>query len=276
MTTHGRIGTAAGAVAGVVALAGALSMAAPATGGAATGSSPVQQALQAAMASGSANISLVTTVTAPGMRSGNALSLKGDQTFANPPTGQTTDVVATSSGTPETIHTIFDGGTDYLQIRGRWYSETTQRAMGAKPGGAGALAMAGNPAGLLNDLQGDAPAAKVGHAMLGKTATTLYRATVDLAPLGTGAAASQVTNAFASPIVPAKVWVDAQGRLRQLVITAPFSRAEIKSLYKHGGPASMDEVFTVTLSDFGRAVHVTPPPAAKVQPLSASMANSVP
>jgi hypothetical protein len=79
----------------------------------------------------------------------------------------------------------------------------------------------------------------VGPDTVGGTATTHYRATVDLSRVAPDQQGTQ----------PADVWIDGQGRLRKLTMsmTSPV-------------PATA----TFELSDFGTHVDATPPPAGQV------------
>jgi hypothetical protein len=79
----------------------------------------------------------------------------------------------------------------------------------------------------------------VGPDTVRGTATTHYRATIDLSRVAPG---QQGT-------VPADVWIDGQGRLRKLTMSMA---------------APMAATATFELSDFGTHVDATPPPAGQV------------
>jgi hypothetical protein len=111
----------------------------------------------------------------------------------------------------------------------------------------------------------------VGNERIRGTATTHYEAQVDLSRVAAtmGADASDVSG-LAQAVgrtVPADVWVDAQGRLRQLKVsldldTLHASRGGV--LPTQGGTA----VLTVDLWNFGVTVHPVPPPANQVSDAS--------
>ncbi|HUO48885.1 MAG TPA: hypothetical protein VMU09_08640 [Acidimicrobiales bacterium] len=103
---------------------------------------------------------------------------------------------------------------------------------------------------------------EVGAADVGGVPTTEYRGTIDLSKvLGQGAgasggagAASSLTQglaqAFGLGAIPVSVWVDNEGRARQVTMNMALFGIHLD--------------MTLGLSDFGEAVTVTPPPADQV------------
>jgi len=94
-------------------------------------------------------------------------------------------------------------------------------------------------------------------------ATTRYRGTVDpqkvaeQLPAGVRPDATRAAGKVGP--LPADLWIDGQGRLRKLVLTADLSQVEDGAVAP-AGPATV----TVELWDFGTAVDVTAPPPDQV------------
>lgn len=107
---------------------------------------------------------------------------------------------------------------------------------------------------------------KVGTAKVGGVSTTAYRLTINLdkaldriTDKAARASAQALLQKSGVKSVPTEVWVDAQGRIRQLVLHLSLTEA--------GQHVTVSE--TVDLSDFGVAVNVAAPPASQVGRLSA-------
>jgi hypothetical protein len=104
---------------------------------------------------------------------------------------------------------------------------------------------------------------KVGTPSVGGVATTEYLAHVEgskvLAKAGLAAALAARAPAVGAA-VPVHVWIDAQGRTRQLAVSL--------SIPAVGTMAAVHLELTETLSDFGTPVTVTAPPASQVGSLS--------
>jgi hypothetical protein len=85
---------------------------------------------------------------------------------------------------------------------------------------------------------------KLGSATIDGVATTHYRAMLTGTYTSTSSSGAPVSGTASWPV---DVWVDGQGRLSQLRLQLPFFGIEMSN--------------TVTLSDYGSPVSVTPPPA---------------
>jgi hypothetical protein len=79
---------------------------------------------------------------------------------------------------------------------------------------------------------------------------------------------------FGSRTLPADIWIDQQGRVRQMKIVVPLSVAALAKLGLSGAPSGVKESVTIGLSDFGVAVTVAPPPASEVKPLPTTSGGS--
>jgi hypothetical protein len=112
----------------------------------------------------------------------------------------------------------------------------------------------------------------VGPERINGRPTTHYRAEVDLARVvaamgGDATDAARIAQAVGRTL-PADVWIDAQGRLRQLKVALNLDTLPAS----HGGslPAQArgTAVLTVDLWNFGVTVHPVPPPASQVSDAS--------
>ena len=118
----------------------------------------------------------------------------------------------------------------------------------------------------LRDVSGEV--AIVGHNTISGTPTTHYRATVDVsrAAASVGAdpsTASAVTGAVGQT-VPVDVWIDAQGRLRQMQVSLDLATLHLPQGATLPAEARGTAVLTVDLWDFGVPVHAVAPPADQV------------
>jgi hypothetical protein len=125
--------------------------------------------------------------------------------------------------------------------------------------------------GMLDWLRGvSSDVTQVGKDTVHGVGTTHYRASVDLtkaaanAPAAVRSRVGQAAQALGQA-VPVDVWVDGQGRLRQLTASIDTGSARGPS----GGalPDTGPVVVTVDLWDFGAPVNVTAPPADEVSTL---------
>lgn len=107
---------------------------------------------------------------------------------------------------------------------------------------------------LLKSVSG--PVTVVGSETLPEDATpsTHYRATVDLA---------KVAAAAPSVSAPADLWLDAEGRLRKLTLSIDLSTVHLPDGAPRG-PSRATGVATLELTDYGKPVTVTAPPADQV------------
>lgn len=99
---------------------------------------------------------------------------------------------------------------------------------------------------------------RVGPAEIGGVKTTEYRATIDLAKATkdnrrAAAAIRRLQRELHRTTLPMRVWIDHQGRIRQLVYDM--------SIHTAGQTVSLGT--TIDLSRFGVPVHVTAPPASQ-------------
>ena len=125
--------------------------------------------------------------------------------------------------------------------------------------------------GMLDWLRGvSSNVTQVGTDTIHGAGTTHYRANVDLAKAAANAPAdvrSRVEQAAQAvgQTIPVDVWVDGQGRLRQLTASLDPSKAQAPS--DAAVPSTGPIVVTVDLWDFGAPVTVTAPPADQVSNL---------
>jgi hypothetical protein len=128
--------------------------------------------------------------------------------------------------------------------------------------------------GMLDWLRGvSSDVTQIGTDIIHGVATTHYRASVDLtkavanAPAAVRSGVERAAQAVGQTI-PVEVWVDGQGRLRQLTATIDPGNAQAPSDL---GPSTTGPVVaTVDLWDFGAPVTVTAPPADQVGTLPIS------
>lgn len=242
---------------------------------AATGAGSILgKALRASTAAGSSSVSMTASLDAPGMGAERVLSLTGSLTYGAAQVGQFTLTIPDQNGNPTTMNEVVDGGTVYVHLKGTWYSESLQQAAGVSG------STSGTPTQILALLDREgAVVTRIGTAKTGGVATTEYRARVDLdaalasngagGALGpNGATTKLFDNIAASPTVTADVWVDHQTRLRRMTVVVPWSAAAVKQYLGSDGPSSVTETVTLGLSGYGTPVHVTPPPASEVRPLT--------
>jgi hypothetical protein len=108
----------------------------------------------------------------------------------------------------------------------------------------------------------------VGHERIHGTPTTHYRAQVDLsrvaATMGADANDASGLAQTVGRTIPMDVWIDAQGRLRQLKIALDLNTLHAPQGVTLPTQARGTAVLTVDLWNFGVAVHPVPPPANQV------------
>jgi hypothetical protein len=121
-----------------------------------------------------------------------------------------------------------------------------------------ALSAPSDPSQVLSFLRGAGADVKLaGPATVDGIATTRYTATIDLdkaaaqLPAKARAGVARFEDEIGTHLLPAQLWIDGQGRLRRMTITAQHSE------------------ITLTLSDFGTPVHVTAPPAGQTTDITA-------
>ncbi|MET0187464.1 MAG: hypothetical protein ABW212_00600 [Pseudonocardia sediminis] len=154
------------------------------------------------------------------------------------------DLTATVGAREIGVRTV--DGTSWARFGTRWQ----QLSPGLLPVGA--------VAGALRSASGLTGVTEVGPEQVGDVATTHYRGTVDLAavqaPDATARAELDELAALATPNPGIEVWVGPDGRIVQLrtsSVATPGTQA---------ASAPAPGAITVTLSDLGVPVEVTPPP----------------
>ncbi len=210
---------------------------APAPGAPAAVVSPEQAVRDAAVATtraGSARTELLAETPAGAVRA------TGPVRF----TPFAADLTATVGSRQVALRTV--DGTSWARFGTRWQ----QLSPGLVPVGA--------VAGALRSAAGLSGVTEVGREQIGGVATTHYRGTVDLAavpaPDATARAELAELAALASPTPGIEVWVGPDGRvvrLRTSSVATPGTQA---------ASAAAPGTITVTLSQLGVPVEVTPPP----------------
>ena len=117
---------------------------------------------------------------------------------------------------------------------------------------------------------------KVGAATIDGTATTQYRATVDLtkeaanvtakAGAKAGLAITQEAKDLGTNTLPVEVWVDATGLVRQVREEVPIPAASTGATNGSGAAT-----LTMTFSNFGTPATLTPPPSSQVADITAQV-----
>jgi hypothetical protein len=112
----------------------------------------------------------------------------------------------------------------------------------------------------------------VGNERINSTRTTHYRAQVDVSRVAaTSGADANDASALAQSVgrtVPMDVWIDAQGRLRQLKVSLDLNTLHASQGVTLPTRDRGTAVLTVDLWNFGVAVHPVPPPANQVSDAS--------
>ena len=127
-----------------------------------------------------------------------------------------------------------------------------------------------NPAQILSNLAGVSNSVvKVGTATIDGVDTSEYKATINLAKEATkitakdgskaGQAISQESQALGTKTLPVLVWIDSKGLVRQISEKVPIPAASAGATNGSGSAT-----ITMTFSDFGAPVALTPPPASQV------------
>jgi hypothetical protein len=108
----------------------------------------------------------------------------------------------------------------------------------------------------------------VGHDTINGVLTTHYRAAVDAsraaASVGADPSTASAVAQAAGQTVPVDVWIDAQGRLRQMQVSLDLTKLRLPQGATLPAEARGTAVLTVDLWDFGVPVHTTAPPADQV------------
>jgi hypothetical protein len=242
--------------AGVAALAAVvLALGAAACGGGgkngATGNTSAADAVHAAAkktaAAGGAHVQLATTVAA-----GNqSLSLAGAGDFDAKQKVGSLHATLALAGVHTTLDEVSKGTAIYvrspflaafLPAGKTWLTADIGSASSLLGASAGA-ALSADPSSVLDRLAGLADVREVGKAQVGGTDTTRYHGTVD---------ASKLPGVAGSGSVPFDVWVGTDGYVHKLQLTANATSSG----------QSVKAAVTMTLSGYGKMVHVSVPPAS--------------
>jgi len=132
-----------------------------------------------------------------------------------------------------------------------------------------------NPTQILSNLAGVSNSVvKVGAATIDGVDTAEYKATINLAREAAhvtakdgskaGQAVSQEAQALGTKTLPVLVWVDSKGLVRQISEKVPIPAASTGATNGSGSAT-----ITMTFSDFGAPIVLTPPPASQVANITA-------
>jgi hypothetical protein len=256
-----------------VALSGVGMVAPVAYGEPATGGGPLSKAYQSTVGAKTADMSMSLKEQVHGQAI--TISAKGAFDWSRSLGHMSMTISAPPSG-PERLNEVLAGSDEYVQL-----PAAARSAVGGKAwievslGSGGSSAETDNPTTMLALLEaGSSGVKKVGSARLDGVDTTVYRAIVDPSqedqnlPSQLRKSEQQVLSQFAGTTsVPVELWVDGQGRVRQLVEHATLT-PKAGSAAASAGPIHM--VVTVGLSNYGTPVSVTVPAQSQVshQPLS--------
>ncbi len=118
-----------------------------------------------------------------------------------------------------------------------------------------------DPTGSLAVLKaGLGPVQKLGAAQVAGVPTTRYSTSLDVTKAARTVPALKQLQGLGVTRVPLQIWIDKQGRLRQLTESIDATRFPVSRT----GTAPAAIAVTITYSDFGVPVHVTAPPASQV------------
>ena len=213
------------------------------------------------------------TVTATGTGDFDTGEAAAEVAMADGPQEGTITVLRTASG----IYARLPGGMNPMSTGKPWVSvdaptlaRLTQLALGDA-----AAQITGAPLDALAYLRGvSGDVAFVGPDTTRGEPTTRYRAAVDparaSAQLPAALRGHAPTSGAAPASLPADVWIDGQGRLRKLVITADESASAATGKGPSAPAAAPPGPMTITLElwDFGIPVEVSAPPADQVSDVS--------
>jgi hypothetical protein len=190
--------------------------------------------------------------------------------------GHTLVSVSVPGAAAEKLNEVVAGSNEYVEFPPAIRSVLSGKAWVEVPiGSAGSNAETENPTTLLAILEaGSSAVRRVGTARLDGVQTTIYTATIDpsqdlqhLSPQLRKLEQQSLSQFAGTTSVPVELWVDGQGRVRQLVEHATLT-PKAESAAAAAGTIRM--VVTVGLSHYGLPVSVTIPPASQVshKPLS--------
>ncbi len=270
--------TLVAAVVGAAALIGAV-LAVGVSGGGGSGPTritspqPLLSAAAATEAARSADVSLVLTVgtTVTNVQGSADLSTGNADVTADLPAGLgTAEVLSVGQVAyvrlPPGMQSIF-GGKPWVKAD----LPMVEGLAGAQIGVPG-LGSGFQFSGILDWLRGvSGQVTAVGSETIHGDATTHYRAEVDLAKAAASAPAArqselQQAAIAAGQTIPVDIWLDSEGRLRQMTVSFDPAKAHLPAGAALDSPGVV--VATVDLWNFGAPVNVTPPSADQVAPMT--------
>ncbi len=195
----------------------------------------------------------------------------------NAPTGGATKIIESNGilyvQVPPAAESQIPGGKPWASIN---LNEIDESKLG-KSFSQLASADADSPAQALQDLGSVSnQVTRFGTSTIGGMVTTEYRAQVDLNKVASKVeakdgqkAAQKIQNeekALGTNSIPVEVWVDSTNLVRQFQARLPLPPASSGATNGKG-----QETLTMTLSDFGAAVDVTPPPSGEVADITSQV-----
>lgn len=227
------------------------SAAAPsASGGADAG--VIAAASQKLAAAKTAKFALAVAVKSGGKS--EKITSKGVQNFP----AKQAQAVTTIQGT--SVETRILGGATYTKLppgAGAPKSKPWVKVV-SSAGGTGNLS---DPTGSLAVLKaGLGPVRELGTAQVAGVPTTRYATSLDVTKAAGTVPALKQLQGLGVTRVPVQVWIDKQGRLRQLSESIDAPKFPVSQTAT--APATI--AVTITYSDFGVPVHITAPPASQV------------
>jgi hypothetical protein len=280
----------------LVAIGGCLALGAAAcssNGSASGGAKPtpihaVETAYASALSAKTAKVTFTESIkatSASGSKESSTVTGSGAVDLANQ--GYELTVNSPSGGTVEVLHSKT---TEFIQVPPAqranvpghlpWESIDLNQVDEAKLGASSAQLASfnsDNPGAVLSNLTGVSNSVtQIGTATIGGTPTTEYRAEVSLSKEAARAnakagpkaaqAITQEAQALGTDTLPVDVWVDAHGLPRQISEKIPIPAASTGATNGSGSAT-----ITMTFSDFGAAVSLTPPPAAQVADITSQV-----
>ena len=280
-----------GRLAGIVAAVVAAAVAGVVVAGRGTGS-PVAAAATKSANAGGAHLALSVDVQSPKLAGGKELHVTGsgvvDQSSADVTVdlGSLLGAVKAPANAPSSIHAILvrQSGDELAFVHltpmpaltgGKGWVELDlsklASAHGVDLGGLAAGSSAMTPSQVLDLLRSSgAGVTNLGSATVAGASTTHYRVLVDLAELAKAAGIPQTTagrlgkGPAATTKVPVNVWIGTDGLVH---------RVQAAYTLHHNG-SSAHAAFTLTLSDYGTSVSISPPASSDVFDVTSFLTQS--
>ena len=175
--------------------------------------------------------------------------------------GKTINERLTPSGTYLNLGTPLPGGATWMEIT----TSGMSKILGVKDVGS-LFSSQGDPSEMIGLLAASSPSgiSNAGSATIDGTATTEYKATVDLSSIvqhegaSYGQLLAQFRKFFTTGEFPISVWIDGSGLPRQVAYSVP-ERVTIQ-----GTPLSINVGITLDLSNYGEPVAINPPATSQV------------